>query len=51
MTTDAPALFYHETPKPQGCEHQWTELEGDGFGGNCVKCGMSFARHVFTECP
>lgn len=39
----------HVTPTPEPCEHEW-----DNGGCNpeqCLKCGMSFTRYIFTECP
>lgn len=44
-----------EQPRPPGwslakCAHDWPYPEPQ-WGDACRWCGMSFARHVFTECP
>ena len=42
--TPKPGCFFHVTPKPDACDHDfkgWREFE-DGLGGEqvCTKCGM-----------
>lgn len=46
-------LFFHQTPKVEPkCEHEWPTQEGAAMEDkSCVKCGMSFVRYAFTECP
>ena len=49
----------HVTPAyPPGCNHEWEYTEFKDECGqlreepsHCVKCGMSFTRYIFTECP
>jgi N-acetylneuraminic acid mutarotase len=40
---------FHVSPSYQPCDHEWNN------GGNdptqCLKCGMSFTRYIFMECP
>lgn len=47
------AKVIHVSPSyPAGCDHEWTDQQEDSaFSGHCLKCGMSFARHVFMEAP
>lgn len=39
-------------PRPKGCgvDHDWP-FEDIRDSDSCRQCGMSFMRHVFTECP
>jgi hypothetical protein len=42
-------VIAHVTLTPAPCDHEW-----DNGGCNpeqCLKCGMSFTRYIFTECP
>lgn len=44
-----------EQPRPPGwrpdtCQHDWPYPQPD-WGDACRWCGMSFARHVHTQCP
>jgi predicted amidophosphoribosyltransferase len=32
------------------CDHNWPRASPHD-ADNCTRCGMSFVRHVFTECP
>jgi hypothetical protein len=47
----------HRSPSyPPGCKHEWVyrgELEEqEGYEpSHCEKCGMSWTRYIFTECP
>ncbi len=39
----------HITRVPEPCDHDW---DNDGCNPEyCLKCGMSFMRHIFTEMP
>lgn len=43
----------HITPAAVQCRHEWPTKAGgevDKFG-RCPKCGMSFLRYVYTQCP
>ncbi len=46
-------VVVHVSPTYPPCDHDWPEQrpEDDCFSGQCTKCGMSFTRYVFTECP
>jgi hypothetical protein len=57
---DEPGEVIHVTPSyPPGCQHEWHYEEVKNAAGHvieetpthCVKCGMSFTRYIFTECP
>jgi hypothetical protein len=42
-----------EQPRPKNatqCQHDWP-FEDVEMTDQCRWCGMSFTRHVFTECP
>lgn len=50
----------HTSPyyPPGACDHQWVYMNQKDEDGNvdetpshCKKCGMSFIRYIFTECP
>lgn len=44
---DITLVHVSETPKP--CDHDW---DNEGMNPEqCLKCGMSFTRYIFTECP
>jgi len=49
------ATVIHVTPSyPETCSHDWEYVEtanGDPEPSHCVKCGMSFTRYIFCECP
>lgn len=46
------AVIAHVTLTPKPCDHDWPEDEhGTAMEGCCTKCGMSFTRYIFTECP
>lgn len=55
----APPITIHVTPNYRpGCKHEWayvkTRIEGgytDETPSHCIRCGMSFTRYIFTECP
>lgn len=42
--------FLNAAPVPKPCDHDWPD-QPSMDSSRCAKCGMSFARHVFTECP
>lgn len=38
--------------RPKTCEPSEHEWDNDGCNPErCLKCGMSFTRYIFTECP
>jgi hypothetical protein len=50
----------HVTPSyPAGCKHEWHYVQTTDEHGriineeptHCTKCGISFTRYIFTECP
>ena len=46
---DCEWIVCHVTPKPNdSCQHDWDRVEDPQ---QCIKCGISFARYVFTQCP
>jgi len=59
---DEPGEVIHVTPSyPPGCQHEWVYVQVQDEDGrmrgpqeepsHCRKCGMSFTRYIFTECP
>jgi hypothetical protein len=54
-----PVLTVHVSPSyPSGCQHEWAYVQVKDEDGrmneepsHCTKCGMSFTRYIFTECP
>lgn len=40
----------HVQRSPSGCPHDWP-YEDVRDGDCCRWCGISFIRHIFTECP
>ena len=48
-----PEIYIHITPLPKPCEHDWPADETGqvDMNGCCTKCGMSFTRYIFMECP
>lgn len=49
LPPDSNCFYDHVTPTPQPCDHDWGT--GPGDPETCIKCGMSFTRYIFTECP
>lgn len=46
------AVVAHVTLTPEPCDHDWPEGDhGTDMNGCCTKCGLSFTRYIFTECP
>jgi hypothetical protein len=58
-SNDDKGTIVHVSPSyPPGCQHEWEYIEildEDGRineePSHCKKCGMSFTRYIFTECP
>ena len=57
---DNPLYTVHVSPSfPAGCQHTWEYAQHLDTAGNvideepthCTKCGMSFTRYIFLECP
>lgn len=40
-------------PEPVKCDHEWSNggIIDDPNDAYCVKCGCSFWRYAFMECP
>lgn len=47
------AVHVHISPHyPPGCKHEWAYADDEcGEPSHCGKCGISFTRYIFTECP
>lgn len=37
-------------PRHEFCQHEWARLCPE-MDDTCTKCGMSFTKYFFTECP
>jgi hypothetical protein len=49
-----PGVVVHVSPSyPPGCIHEWVYFDSqeNDVPSHCAKCGMSFTRYIFTECP
>ena len=45
-------VHVHFTKAPVKCDHDWPQDQGGiNDNPNCTKCGISFTRYAFTECP
>jgi len=57
---DSQSVSIHVSPSyPAGCVHEWAYTRTHDESGriideepsHCIKCGISFTRYIFTECP
>lgn len=46
---DRPKVRLHVSSSPTGCDHEWPDNPSDT--DCCTKCGISFVRYTFMECP